>query len=34
MKTVATHIQRMLTKLGVHSRAELVALAHREHLVQ
>jgi DNA-binding NarL/FixJ family response regulator len=29
-KTVATHIQRMLTKLNVHSRAELVAIAHRE----
>jgi DNA-binding NarL/FixJ family response regulator len=32
-KTVATHIQRVLTKLGVHSRAQAVALAHRHHLV-
>ncbi len=32
-QTVATHIQRVLTKLGVHSRAEAVAFAHREHLV-
>jgi DNA-binding NarL/FixJ family response regulator len=29
-KTVATHIQRILAKLGVHSRAEAVAVAHRE----
>jgi DNA-binding NarL/FixJ family response regulator len=28
-KTIATHIQRVLTKLGVHSRAEAVAFAHR-----
>jgi two-component system nitrate/nitrite response regulator NarL len=33
-KTVATHIQRILTKLGVHSRAEAVALAHREGLTR
>jgi len=32
-KTVATHIQRLLAKLGVHSRAQAVALAHRERLV-
>jgi two-component system nitrate/nitrite response regulator NarL len=32
-KTVATHIQRVLAKLGVHSRAQAVALAHREQLV-
>ena len=32
-KTVATHIQRILGKLGVHSRAEAVALAHRRELV-
>jgi DNA-binding response OmpR family regulator len=32
-KTVATHIQRILVKLGVHSRAEAVAYAHREGLV-
>ncbi len=31
--TVATHIQRVLTKLGAHSRAQAVALAHREHLL-
>jgi DNA-binding NarL/FixJ family response regulator len=28
-KTVATHIQHILRKLGVHSRAEAVAFAHR-----
>lgn len=28
-KTVATHIQHILVKLGVHSRAQAVALAHR-----
>ena len=28
-KTIATHIQHILTKLGVHSRAEAVAFAHR-----
>jgi DNA-binding NarL/FixJ family response regulator len=32
-KTVETHIQRTLSKLGVHSRAQAVALAHRERLV-
>lgn len=32
-KTVATHIQRVLAKLGVHSRAQAVAVAHREGLV-
>jgi DNA-binding NarL/FixJ family response regulator len=32
-KTVATHIQRILTKLGVHSRAQAVAVAHRDGLV-
>jgi DNA-binding NarL/FixJ family response regulator len=31
-KTVATHIQRILTKLDVHSRAEAVAFAHRNRL--
>jgi len=31
-KTVATHIQRILLKLDVHSRAEAVAYAHRNHL--
>jgi DNA-binding NarL/FixJ family response regulator len=28
-KTVATHIQHVLEKLGVHSRAQAVAAAHR-----
>jgi DNA-binding NarL/FixJ family response regulator len=32
-KTVATHIQRILGKLGVHSRSHAVALAIRERLV-
>jgi DNA-binding NarL/FixJ family response regulator len=32
-KTVATHIQRILTKLGVHSRAEAVARAFRSGMV-
>jgi DNA-binding NarL/FixJ family response regulator len=32
-KTVATHIQRILTKLDLHSRAEAVAYAHRNHLL-
>jgi DNA-binding NarL/FixJ family response regulator len=31
-KTVATHIQRILGKLGVHSRAQAVAFAHRNGL--
>jgi DNA-binding NarL/FixJ family response regulator len=31
--TVATHIQRVLVKLGVHNRAQAVALAVREGLV-
>ena len=29
-KTVATHIQRVLAKLGVHSRAQAVAYALRQ----
>jgi DNA-binding NarL/FixJ family response regulator len=33
-KTVATHIQRVLRKLGVHSRAQAVAVAYREGLVE
>jgi DNA-binding NarL/FixJ family response regulator len=32
-KTVATHIQRLLVKFNVHSRAELVAHAYRQGLV-
>jgi DNA-binding NarL/FixJ family response regulator len=32
-KTVATHIQRLLEKLGAHSRAQLVATALRDGLV-
>jgi len=32
-KTVSTHVQRILAKLGVHSRAEAVAFAYREGLV-
>jgi DNA-binding NarL/FixJ family response regulator len=31
-KTVGTHIQRILSKLGVHSRVQAVALAHEEGL--
>ena len=33
-KTASTHIQRILTKLGVHSRAEAVSLAYRERLIE
>jgi two-component system phosphate regulon response regulator PhoB len=32
-KTVATHLERILGKLGVHSRAQAVALAYREGLL-
>jgi DNA-binding NarL/FixJ family response regulator len=32
--TVATHIQRILAKLGVHSRAQAVAWAHEHDLVR
>lgn len=32
-KTVATHIQRILIKLEVHSRAQAVAVAYREGLI-
>ena len=33
-KTVGTHIQHLLSKLGVHSRAQAVALAFRAGLVE
>lgn len=33
-KTVATHLQRVLVKLGVHSRAQAVGEAYRHGLVQ
>jgi DNA-binding NarL/FixJ family response regulator len=33
-KTVGTHIQRVLGKLGVHSRAQAVVLAHEEGLAE
>jgi len=33
-KTVATHLQRVLSKLEVHSRAHAVAVAHRYRLVE
>ena len=33
-KTVATHIQHILEKLGVHSRAQAVALAHRAGMLE
>ena len=33
VKTVATHIQRIITKLGVHSRTEAVALAYKTGIV-
>jgi two-component system nitrate/nitrite response regulator NarL len=32
-KTVATHIQRILAKLGAHSRAEAIAIAYRDGIV-
>jgi DNA-binding NarL/FixJ family response regulator len=32
-RTVETHIQRVLSKLDVHSRAQAVAVAHRDGLV-
>lgn len=33
LKTVASHIQRVLAKLGVHSRAAAIAIAYREGFV-
>ena len=33
-KTVASHVQRVLAKLGAHSRAEAVAIAYREGFVR
>jgi DNA-binding NarL/FixJ family response regulator len=32
-KTVASHLQSVLAKLGVHSRAEAIAIAYREGFV-
>lgn len=32
-KTVGKHIEHLLKKLNVHSRAEAVAYAYREHIV-
>jgi DNA-binding NarL/FixJ family response regulator len=32
-KTVASHVQRILAKLGAHSRAEAIAIAYRDGLV-
>jgi DNA-binding NarL/FixJ family response regulator len=33
-KTVGTHVQRVLAKLDMHSRAEAVAFAYREGLIE
>jgi len=33
-KTVSTHAQRILAKLGAHSRGEAVAIAHRARLIE
>jgi len=33
-KTVSTHVDHILGKLGVHSRAQAVALAYRREIVQ
>ena len=32
-KTVGTHIEHILGKLGVHSRAQAVAMAYRDRLI-
>jgi DNA-binding NarL/FixJ family response regulator len=32
-KTVGNHIERILGKLGVRSRAQAVGVAYREHLI-
>jgi Bacterial regulatory proteins, luxR family len=32
-KTVASHLQSVLAKLGVHSRAEAIAIAYKEGFV-
>jgi DNA-binding NarL/FixJ family response regulator len=32
-KTVGTHIEHILQKLGAHSRAEAVAIAYRDGLI-
>jgi len=34
IKTVGGHVQRILTKLGVHSQVQAVAKAYREGLVE
>jgi DNA-binding NarL/FixJ family response regulator len=31
-KTASVHVSRILSKLGVASRAQAAALAHRQHL--
>jgi DNA-binding NarL/FixJ family response regulator len=33
-KTVSTHVDHILVKLGVHSRAQAVALAYRQEIVK
>jgi DNA-binding NarL/FixJ family response regulator len=33
-KTVGTHIEHILMKLGVQSRTQAVALAYREHMIE
>jgi DNA-binding NarL/FixJ family response regulator len=33
-KTVSTHVQRILAKLGAHSRTEAIAIAYRSQLVE
>ena len=33
-KTVATHVEHILRKLGVRSRAEAIAVAYREEILQ
>ena len=33
-KTASVHVSRILSKLGVHSRTEAAAVAHRQQLAQ